>query len=555
MISEWTCSRPPKPQPHRRCAIARRSPIDSNGISRISSRAGRRGRRRTPASKRRLRGTRRCRARSRKGADELLARAEARGRHRPAHLQGLVLRLAALRRGSARQPDQREAPAGADPVREGQPGDAPGSTPSCWRSRCATVQQWMAANRELAVYRFAIEDLYRQQEHVLDEKGEHLLSLAEPLFVDAERRLRGALDGRREASDDRAVDRAQTVTLTYGQYRAILATNRNQAGPRARRSPRSTSCYDANVNTYASLYNGVLQRDWFHAQARGYALDARRGAARQQHSAGGRREPDRDDESRHRAAAALPSAAQAGARPRHVPHATTRRFRSSTSIASIRTTTCSSGCRRRWRRSAPSISGRCARRCAATGSTSTRIPGKRSGAYSAPVYGVHPYMLLNYNDTLDAVFTLAHEMGHSMHTLLSNAHQPFVYAGYTIFVAEVPSTLSEALFLDYMLAHADRRARAHRAAAARHRRHRRHVLHAGDVRRLRAAGAPAGRRGQAGHRRRARRHLLRPAARRTTATRSTTTSCRGSRGRASRTSTARRITSISTRPASRRARS
>src|SRR6185436_11578622 len=53
--------------------------------------------------------------------------------------------------------------------------------------------------------------------------------------------------------------------------------------------------------------------------------------------------------------------------------------------------------------------------------------------------------------TLDAVFTLAHEMGHSMHTVLSHAHQPFVYAGYTIFVAEVPSTLSEALFLDYML--------------------------------------------------------------------------------------------------------
>ena len=78
-------------------------------------------------------------------------------------------------------------------------------------------------------------------------------------------------------------------------------------------------------------------------------------------------------------------------------------------------------------------------------------PGKRSGAYSAPVYGVHPYMLLNYNDTLDAVFTLAHEMGHSMHTLLSHQHQPFVYAGYTIFVAEVASTLNEALFLDFML--------------------------------------------------------------------------------------------------------
>jgi oligoendopeptidase F len=78
--------------------------------------------------------------------------------------------------------------------------------------------------------------------------------------------------------------------------------------------------------------------------------------------------------------------------------------------------------------------------------------GKRSGAYSAPVYGTHPYMLLNYTDTLDDVFTLSHEMGHSMHTVLAHEAQPFVYANYTIFVAEVPSTLSEALLLDYMLA-------------------------------------------------------------------------------------------------------
>jgi oligoendopeptidase F len=79
--------------------------------------------------------------------------------------------------------------------------------------------------------------------------------------------------------------------------------------------------------------------------------------------------------------------------------------------------------------------------------------GKRSGAYSAPVYGTHPYMLLNYTDTLDDVFTLAHEMGHSMHTILSHETQPFIYSDYTIFVAEVPSTLSEALLLEYMLAH------------------------------------------------------------------------------------------------------
>ena len=88
-------------------------------------------------------------------------------------------------------------------------------------------------------------------------------------------------------------------------------------------------------------------------------------------------------------------------------------------------------------------------------------PGKHSGAYSAAVYGVHPYMLLNWNDTLDSVFTLAHEMGHSMHTMLAHETQPFVYSSYTIFVAEVPSTLSEALLLDYMLARAtDPRERA-----------------------------------------------------------------------------------------------
>ena len=128
-------------------------------------------------------------------------------------------------------------------------------------------------------------------------------------------------------------------------------------------------------------------------------------------------------------------------------------------------------------------------------------PGKHSGAYSAAVYGVHPYMLLNWNDTLDSVFTLAHEMGHSMHTMLAHETQPFVYSSYTIFVAEVPSTLSEALLLDYMLARADRSARARGAAAARHRRGHQHVLPAGAVRQLRARGAPAGRARRADHRR------------------------------------------------------
>lgn len=76
---------------------------------------------------------------------------------------------------------------------------------------------------------------------------------------------------------------------------------------------------------------------------------------------------------------------------------------------------------------------------------------KRSGAYSWGAYGTHPYVLLNYNETLNNVFTLAHEMGHAIHSYHSDRTQPFVYAGYKIFVAEVASTCNEALLIDYML--------------------------------------------------------------------------------------------------------
>ncbi|SDB48498.1 oligoendopeptidase F [Pseudobutyrivibrio sp. YE44] len=77
--------------------------------------------------------------------------------------------------------------------------------------------------------------------------------------------------------------------------------------------------------------------------------------------------------------------------------------------------------------------------------------GKRGGAYSATAYGVHPYMLLNYNDTFDDMFTTAHEMGHSMHSYYSNKTQPYIYSNYKIFVAEVASTCNEILLLEYLL--------------------------------------------------------------------------------------------------------
>jgi len=311
-----------------------------------------------------------------------------------------------------------------------------------------TVRAWMDSDSTLVIYRFAIEDLYRQQEHVLDDKGERLLSLASR-FSSSPNDAYAALSTADVKHPTVVLPSGVESTLTYGQYRAILATNPNQAD-RAAAFHEFHKVYDATINTYSALYNSVLQRDWFHAQARGYrsTLEA---------ALHGNNIPTAVVEN-------LIEQAKAGTDPLRRYHRLRKRILGLDSYHSYDTAIPLVEFDRRYPYDTV-VEGLPAS-VEALGADYQRQmrevlngqvidvyenPGKRSGAYSAPVYGSQPYMLLNYNDTLDAAFTLAHEMGHSMHTVLSHASQPFVYAGYTIFVAEVPSTLSEALFLDYML--------------------------------------------------------------------------------------------------------
>lgn len=77
--------------------------------------------------------------------------------------------------------------------------------------------------------------------------------------------------------------------------------------------------------------------------------------------------------------------------------------------------------------------------------------GKRSGAYSSGAYGTNPYILMNWQDNINNLFTLAHEFGHSVHSYYSRKSQPFIYSGYSIFVAEVASTVNEAILNDHLL--------------------------------------------------------------------------------------------------------
>ena len=311
-----------------------------------------------------------------------------------------------------------------------------------------TVRGWLAADEGLAVYGFAIESLFHEQEHVLDEDGERLLSLA-GRFDSVPYDSYAALTTADVRFPTMTLSSGERVTLTYGQYRALLETNRHQED-RAAAYRAFHQTYADNQNTYAALYNGVLQRDWFHARARGYrsTLEA---------ALHGNDIPTSVVEN-------LIRVTRDGVAPLRRYHRLRRRVLGVETyrLFDVFVPLVEHDARYpydevgAWIVDSVAPLGHAYQQRVKEAFDGRWIDvfenkGKRSGAYSAPVYGSHPYMLLNYNETLDAVFTLAHEMGHSMHTWLAHETQPFVYAGYTIFVAEVPSTLNEALFLDLML--------------------------------------------------------------------------------------------------------
>ena len=312
-----------------------------------------------------------------------------------------------------------------------------------------TVRGWLDREPALPLYRFAIENLYRQQEHVLDDGGERLMSLSSRL-ASAPNDAYWALSTADAKFPSVTLSSGETVTVSYGQYRAILATRALQAD-REQAFVALHETYKGNLNTYASLYNGVCQRDWFQARARGYktTLEA---------ALHGDNIPTSVVEN-------LIETTRAGVAPLRRYHALRRRVLNVPSYHvydfSIPLVTFDKKYEYEnvldWIVNAVApfgdeYQGRMREGFAGGWIDVYENEGKRSGAYSAPVYGTHPYMLLNYTDTLDDVFTTAHEMGHSMHTILSHQTQPFIYSNYTLYVAEVPSTLSEALLLEYMLA-------------------------------------------------------------------------------------------------------
>ena len=313
----------------------------------------------------------------------------------------------------------------------------------------STVRAWIDSTADLAPYRFPILDTYRQQAHVLDERGEKLLSFA-TRFNETPRSIYSELSTSDIQFPTVNLADGTSVKLTPGAYQHLLATNPRQSD-RALAFDAYLGTYEAHKNTYAAIYRGILERGWCLAQSRAYPTTLARALDGNAIPTG--------------VYTTLVETVRAGTAPLR------RYLRLRQKLLGLDTYHLYDG-------QIPLIQDdsvwpyRQARdlvlaSVAPLGAeyqeklrdllSRQRIDvyeneGKRSGAYSAGVYGVGPYVLLNYNDTQDAVFTFAHEMGHAMHTRLSEEAQPFATSDYTIFVAEVASTINERLLLEYLLA-------------------------------------------------------------------------------------------------------
>ena len=310
------------------------------------------------------------------------------------------------------------------------------------------ILAWLDQDAGLALYRFALEDLFRQQEHILDEEREKLLSYSAPVG-EAVSECYSMLANADIRLPEIELSGGEKVQLTHQRYHTLLRSSRLQEDRRTA-FEGLYRCYAQNINTYAAIYSGVCKRDHFVAQARGFTdtLDA---------ALFGKAIPRGVFENLIATTFSnpLPLRRYHRLRKEWLGLAHMQPYDASVPLSQLDQQFEYEDAKALVIESVGLLGEDYQARVreAFDGGWIDvyENKGKRSGAYSAPVYGVHPYMLLNYNETLSDLFTLAHEMGHSMHTILSHESQPFVYAHYTIFVAEVASTLNEALLLDHLL--------------------------------------------------------------------------------------------------------
>ncbi|MBN2598226.1 MAG: oligoendopeptidase F [Marinifilaceae bacterium] len=312
----------------------------------------------------------------------------------------------------------------------------------------ATMKQWLAENKGLKVYEFELMDMYRLQKHVLNEELGKMVSYYSQVSGTA-----GSVFSALSTTDiefqEVELSDGSKVTVTPGMYSQITTNNKNQAD-RRKAYEALYDVYYKNKNTYAAIYNGIIQSEWANARARNYesCLDA---------SLEGNNIPKDVYLNLIKTVKENTAPVQKYYKLRKKVLGLEKYYGFDGSISLVdfdKKYPYDEAVKIVTESVLPLGKEYQEKLKTATASGWLDVyenPGKRSGAFSSGVYGVHPYMLLNYDETLEYVFTLAHELGHTMHTTLSNETQPFTTSNYTIFVAEVASTFNERLLLDHMM--------------------------------------------------------------------------------------------------------
>lgn len=321
-------------------------------------------------------------------------------------------------------------------------------TPEILQIPKETMERWIDENPELKDNRFGLMEIYRLQGHVLDEGKEKLLSyygqyMGAPHDIYAELSISDMKWNEVKLSD------GYEGPVTNGVYSKVLATNRNQED-RKKAFKALYGAFDNNKNTYGAIYRALLQRDVASSKGRNYNSSLEKAL-----------EPKNVPTEVY--TTLLKSAIDNNAplqryvnlRKKALGLKEYHYYDNSINIVEYDKTFDYDVAKEMVYNSVAPLgedySAKMNRAISEGWIDVFETENKRSGAYSIGIYDVHPYMLLNYQSTLDDVFTLAHELGHTLHTMLSNENQPYATHDYTIFVAEVASTFNERLLLDYMI--------------------------------------------------------------------------------------------------------
>ncbi len=311
-----------------------------------------------------------------------------------------------------------------------------------------TMKQWIIEDDFLKDYAFPLQETYRLQKHVLSEEKEQLLSYFSQ-YLGAPADIYSELSISDMEWKTVKLSNGWEGPITNGMYSKILSTNRNQAD-RKLAFEALYEAYSKNKNTYGAIYRALLQRGVAGSRARNYSSTLEKALE-------GKNIPKEvflsllDSALKNTA----PLQRYVTLRKKVLGLEEYHYYDNSISLLEYEKEFPYEEAKKLVIDSVLPL-GKDYQEKLKTALSDGWLDvmekeNKRSGAYSINIYDVHPYMLLNYQGTLDDVFTLAHELGHTMHSILSTEHQPFATHSYTIFVAEVASTFNERLLLDSML--------------------------------------------------------------------------------------------------------